>query len=35
MAILWVVAPYSPVEVYLRFRVLIALMMEAANSSEM
>jgi hypothetical protein len=41
MAIFWVVAPYGLVEVYRRFREacclhhLIALMMEAANTSEM
>jgi hypothetical protein len=38
MAVFWVVAPYSLVEVYRRFRgtcCLIALMMEAARTSEM
>jgi hypothetical protein len=36
MAVFWVVAPYSLVEVYRRFRGqrLIALMMEAARTSE-
>jgi hypothetical protein len=34
MAVFWVVAPYSLVGVYQRFRGLIALMMEAARTSE-
>jgi hypothetical protein len=36
MTVFWVVAPYSPVEVYRRFKVLaaIALMMKAASTSE-
>jgi hypothetical protein len=34
MAVFWVVAPCSLVEVYKRFRGRIALMMEAAGTSE-
>jgi hypothetical protein len=34
MAVVWVVAQCSLVEVYQRFRVLIALMTEAARTSE-
>jgi hypothetical protein len=35
MAVFWIVVPCSLVEVFRRFRGLIALMMEAANTSEM